>query len=192
MDVGRWLTKQTQPAVWARLLSGQRALLEQLRVTPPEVAPAVAPGKAVAAPGTAREEDAGNAEGAGPTAFGVLPAARTPTKGRGSASFERGVAAARQYLAREGHLTRWVTGSPCRRGGWPRGAPYEMGRETQRLRTAALEAMLRVELLADSTEWERLGRRALEESDRIAGAGSWEGLDVVGQVSRSVICEFVG
>ncbi|SOD63059.1 Helicase conserved C-terminal domain-containing protein [Streptomyces zhaozhouensis] len=91
MDIGRWLARQLQPAVWARLQPGQRELLEQLRVTPP--------GKAMATPATT------GAEGTGSTAAGVLPAARTPTAGRGSASFQRGVAAARQYLAREGHLT---------------------------------------------------------------------------------------
>ncbi|TNM23271.1 DEAD/DEAH box helicase [Streptomyces sedi] len=108
MDIGRWLTKQTQPTVWAKLLPGQRELLEQLGVTPLKTAPAVAPGKTVAVPGAAGEEDAGNVEGeegARPAAFGVLPAATKPTAGRGSASFQRGVAAARQYLAREGHLT---------------------------------------------------------------------------------------
>ncbi|WP_411076464.1 Helicase associated domain protein [Streptomyces sp. cmx-4-7] len=34
MDIGRWLTKQRQPAVWAGLVDGQRERLEQLGVTP--------------------------------------------------------------------------------------------------------------------------------------------------------------
>ncbi|UED82761.1 DEAD/DEAH box helicase [Streptomyces profundus] len=97
MDVGRWLAKQTQPAVWAKLLPGQRELLERLGVT--KVASPVTPAKAVAAPAAA------GAGGEEPAASGGLPAAGKPAGGRGSAAFERGVAAARQYLAREGHLT---------------------------------------------------------------------------------------
>ncbi|WP_439333218.1 Helicase associated domain protein [Streptomyces zhaozhouensis] len=99
MDIGRWLTKQTQPTVWAKLLPGQRELLEQLGITPPATTPAVTPAKAAPAPATAGEE------GTGPTAAGGLPATGKRAGGRGSAAFERGVAAARQYLAREGHLT---------------------------------------------------------------------------------------
>ncbi|MFD5110121.1 DEAD/DEAH box helicase [Streptomyces cinereoruber] len=34
MDIGRWLAKQRQPAVWAALSGGQRERLEQLGVTP--------------------------------------------------------------------------------------------------------------------------------------------------------------
>ncbi|MES9807493.1 DEAD/DEAH box helicase [Streptomyces sp. CS081A] len=34
MDIGRWLAKQRQPAVWAGLMDGQRERLEQLGVTP--------------------------------------------------------------------------------------------------------------------------------------------------------------
>ncbi|MFE5735273.1 helicase associated domain-containing protein [Streptomyces sp. NPDC056528] len=34
MDIGRWLAKQRQPAVWTALSGGQRKRLEQLGVTP--------------------------------------------------------------------------------------------------------------------------------------------------------------
>ncbi|MFD6691047.1 Helicase associated domain protein [Streptomyces bacillaris] len=99
MDIGRWLARQTQPAVWAKLLPGQRELLERIGVTPPAAAPAVTPAEAVTAPAAA------GSEGEEPAVAGAVPAARKPAGGRGSASFERGVAAARQYLTREGHLT---------------------------------------------------------------------------------------
>ncbi|MGA5220992.1 Helicase associated domain protein [Streptomyces cinereoruber] len=39
MDIGRWLAKQRQPAVWAELMDGQRERLEQLGVTPLAPAP---------------------------------------------------------------------------------------------------------------------------------------------------------
>ncbi|MFF0629751.1 Helicase associated domain protein [Streptomyces sp. NPDC004296] len=52
MDVGKWLAKQRQHAVWAGLMDGQRERLEAIGVVPlpPEqVEPAKAPGKAVSA-----------------------------------------------------------------------------------------------------------------------------------------------
>ncbi|MGW5817590.1 Helicase associated domain protein [Streptomyces noursei] len=52
MDVGKWLAKQRQHAVWAGLMDGQRERLEAISVVPlpPEQAePAKAPGKAVSA-----------------------------------------------------------------------------------------------------------------------------------------------
>ncbi|WP_044377517.1 Helicase associated domain protein (plasmid) [Streptomyces noursei] len=52
MDVGKWLAKQRQHAVWAGLMDGQRERLEAIGVVPlpPEQAePAKAPGKAVSA-----------------------------------------------------------------------------------------------------------------------------------------------
>jgi hypothetical protein len=82
IDVGTWLKRQTTPAGWAQLTDGQRQLLEQLGV------PAPAP----------------LAKGDG----------RAPVTVRGLEqmdSFARGIAAGRQYLAREGHLTvprTWV------------------------------------------------------------------------------------
>ncbi|MFZ4301810.1 Helicase associated domain protein [Streptomyces cinereoruber] len=39
MDIGKWLAKQRQPAVWAGLMDGQRERLEQLGVTPLAPAP---------------------------------------------------------------------------------------------------------------------------------------------------------
>ncbi|WP_059007572.1 DEAD/DEAH box helicase [Streptomyces specialis] len=84
-DVGTWLKRQRQG--WKHLTAGQRELLEGLGVTPLQ-APSAAPTQAAT----------GNA-GAVP-----VPAARKPPSGR-NGTFERGLAAARQYLAREGHLT---------------------------------------------------------------------------------------
>lgn len=52
MDIGKWLAKQRQHAVWADLMDGQRKLLEEVGVAalPPEpAAPVKAPGKAVSA-----------------------------------------------------------------------------------------------------------------------------------------------
>ncbi|AXK36579.1 hypothetical protein DVA86_32395 [Streptomyces armeniacus] len=77
VDVGAWLRQQL--AQWAELADGQRQLLQELGVQPP--APA-------AEPDTARGA-------AGPVVPGLA----------GMSSFERGVAAVRQYLNREGHLT---------------------------------------------------------------------------------------
>ncbi|MGK5533992.1 helicase associated domain-containing protein [Streptomyces sp. URMC 129] len=85
VDVGTWLRRQRQ--TWKRLSDGQRELLEGLGVTPLR-APSAAPAEAAT----------GNA-GTAP-----VPAARKPPAGR-NGTFERGLAAARQYLAREGHLT---------------------------------------------------------------------------------------
>ncbi|MFF5639730.1 Helicase associated domain protein [Streptomyces sp. NPDC012825] len=47
MDIGKWLAKQRQPAVWAGLMDGQRERLEQLGVTP--LAPAPEPEESVKA-----------------------------------------------------------------------------------------------------------------------------------------------
>ncbi|EST27843.1 hypothetical protein N566_23200, partial [Streptomycetaceae bacterium MP113-05] len=81
IDVGTWLQRQTSPAGWAHLVAGQRELLERLGIT--------------AAP----TPTAGAADGA---AHGEAPA---PVPGlEDMDNFERGLTAARQYLAREGHL----------------------------------------------------------------------------------------
>ncbi|WP_326600443.1 DEAD/DEAH box helicase [Streptomyces sp. NBC_01803] len=85
VDVGTWLKRQRQ--AWKRLSDGQRELLEGLGVTPLQT-PSAAPAEAAT----------GNA-GAAP-----VPAARKHPAGR-NGTFERGLAAARQYLTREGHLT---------------------------------------------------------------------------------------
>ncbi|WP_322888039.1 helicase associated domain-containing protein [Streptomyces solincola] len=97
--MGRWLERQRQPAVWASLAEEQRALLEELGVTPlPEEAaeqPALGP-----APG--------------PTGSGV-PAG----------SFERGTTALAQYRARTGsvtvprqHVEHLADGTELRLGVW--------------------------------------------------------------------------
>ncbi|MFE3760828.1 helicase associated domain-containing protein [Streptomyces sp. NPDC059104] len=56
MDIGKWLAKQRQHAVWVGLMDGQRELLEDVGVVPlppeqpePAKAPGKAPGKAVSA-----------------------------------------------------------------------------------------------------------------------------------------------
>ncbi|MDT0347731.1 DEAD/DEAH box helicase [Streptomyces litchfieldiae] len=85
VDVGMWLRRQRQG--WKRLTAGQRELLNGLGVTP------------LPTPSAAPTQAATENTGAVP-----VPAARKPATGR-NASFERGLAAARQYLNREGHLT---------------------------------------------------------------------------------------
>lgn len=80
IDVGTWLQQQTSPAGWAQLTAGQRQLLEQLGIQ---------------APATTAE--------AGPGAAGREAPATVPGL-EGMNAFERGLTAARQYLAREGHL----------------------------------------------------------------------------------------
>ncbi|WP_149561567.1 DEAD/DEAH box helicase [Streptomyces cacaoi] len=54
MDIGKWLTRQRTPEVWQTLMEGQRALLEQLGITPSAPAPAAA-GKTTATPVSAFE-----------------------------------------------------------------------------------------------------------------------------------------
>ncbi|WP_407077010.1 helicase associated domain-containing protein [Streptomyces sp. ODS05-4] len=49
MDVGRWLERQRQPAVWAGLAEEQRALLEELGIAPLP-APGCRPGASSGAP----------------------------------------------------------------------------------------------------------------------------------------------
>ncbi|MFR9676915.1 Helicase associated domain protein, partial [Streptomyces sp. TR02-1] len=88
IDVGTWLQQQTSPAGWAQLVAGQRELLEQLGITAP--APA---GEASAAPATA----------AGDGVVGNEAPAAVPGLHRLD-TFGRGLAAAQQYLHREGHL----------------------------------------------------------------------------------------
>lgn len=68
---------------------------------------------------------------------------------------------------------------------------HEMRRETQRLRTAAMEAMFRAELLTHSPALEALGRQALKAIDRIAETQSREELEPARAASRSAIYEFV-
>ncbi|MGW3387840.1 Helicase associated domain protein [Streptomyces cinereoruber] len=75
MDIGRWLAKQRQPAVWAGLMDGQRERLEQLGVTLLTPAPEPEP-----------EESA--------------KASTAPV-----GAFERGAAALAQYKARTGSVT---------------------------------------------------------------------------------------
>ncbi len=78
IDVGTWLHGRPSPAGWAQLATGQRALLEQLGVQAP----------------ARHGRGGGGAAGRRPAVPGLdeLDA------------FGRGLAAPRQYLAREGHL----------------------------------------------------------------------------------------
>ncbi|WP_237321340.1 DEAD/DEAH box helicase [Streptomyces sp. JJ36] len=77
-DVGTWLHRQTTPVGWAQLAAGQRQLLEQLGIQVPE------------------ETGTGTQRGKQPAPVPGL---------EGLDAFERGLAACKQYLAREGHLT---------------------------------------------------------------------------------------
>lgn len=83
IDVGTWLTRQTSAAGWAQLAAGQRQLLVELGVPAPAV-PALEAGPGAVVGGEA------------PVAVRGL---------EGLDAFGRGLAAARQYLAREGHLS---------------------------------------------------------------------------------------
>ncbi|TDC04968.1 helicase, partial [Streptomyces sp. 8K308] len=88
VDVGTWLRRQRHG--WKHLTQAQRELLGDLGIGPLQTPP------------TAVVEDP--EEPVGPETSGTtVPAARKPSSGR-AGSFQRGLAAARQYLAREGHL----------------------------------------------------------------------------------------
>ncbi|TDC03238.1 helicase, partial [Streptomyces sp. 8K308] len=89
VDVGTWLRRQRHG--WKHLTQAQQELLGDLGIGPLQTAPEATQGAAEA---VQAEPEAGGA---------AVPAARKPTGGRGG-SFERGLAAAHQYLAREGHL----------------------------------------------------------------------------------------
>ncbi|WP_461012103.1 helicase associated domain-containing protein, partial [Streptomyces capparidis] len=84
VDVGRWLERQRQPAVWTKLQPGQRERLQQLGVQP-------VPGQQTADGATAANGGKGSAASGG--------------KGRtsGTDAFQRGVQALRRFRDREGH-----------------------------------------------------------------------------------------
>ncbi|SFD82323.1 DEAD/DEAH box helicase, partial [Streptomyces aidingensis] len=75
-DVGRWLARQTEPETWQALNAEQRRRLAALGVTPPA------------------RPSAGRPQAGQPS----RPSAR-------ELAWQRGLEAARRYLAREGHLT---------------------------------------------------------------------------------------
>ncbi|GAB2628314.1 DEAD/DEAH box helicase [Streptomyces capparidis] len=79
IDVGRWLERQRQPTVWAKLQPGQRQRLETLGIQP---APGQGPG------------DAG----------GGAAASGRKGRGNGADAFQRGVEALRRFREREGHV----------------------------------------------------------------------------------------
>ncbi len=72
-DIGKWLQRQKQPAIWARLLPEQQERLSQLGVTPAET-----PSPAPAAKGA------------------------TKGQGKAQQAFQRGLAALAQWVEREG------------------------------------------------------------------------------------------
>ncbi|SOD63034.1 hypothetical protein SAMN06297387_108197 [Streptomyces zhaozhouensis] len=88
---------------------------------------------------------------------------------------------------RRGQLDQWFARHEGRGGE----EAQELRRETQRLRTAAMEAMFRAELLTDAADLEDLARKALKEIDRIPTARSREELKGARDVSRSAIYAFV-
>ncbi|MFE2042426.1 hypothetical protein ACFXAZ_16155 [Streptomyces sp. NPDC059477] len=90
---------------------------------------------------------------------------------------------------RRGQLDFWFARHDLRSGG--EGSVTELRRETERSRTAAMEAMFRSELLTHSAALDALGREALKAADRIHGARSREELESVRDASRSLIYEFV-
>ncbi|GAA3866826.1 hypothetical protein GCM10022227_25360 [Streptomyces sedi] len=90
---------------------------------------------------------------------------------------------------RRGQLDLWFARHADRLGEGE--TPHALRRETQRLRTAALEAMFRSELLSEGAELEDVGREALKEIDRIAETGSRDELEAARRVSRAGIYEYV-
>ncbi|MFJ9174899.1 Helicase associated domain protein [Streptomyces sp. NPDC102360] len=56
MDIGKWLARQRQPAVWRGFQDGQRVLLERLGITPVEQPEQAGPAKSSRAPSSAFEK----------------------------------------------------------------------------------------------------------------------------------------
>ncbi|MGY0486857.1 hypothetical protein [Streptomyces sp. WG-D5] len=90
---------------------------------------------------------------------------------------------------RRGQLDRWFPEHVDRPGETV--DVHELRREAQRLRTAAMEAMFRVELLTEDPPLTTLAREAMESVDRIVTAGDREELRVVRNESRTLIHHFI-
>ncbi|MER5182013.1 hypothetical protein ABT009_27265 [Streptomyces sp. NPDC002896] len=71
------------------------------------------------------------------------------------------------------------------------GELHEFAREAQRLRTVAMEAMFRVELLTDSAELSALVRCALKAADRLHSGRSREELAAAREESRTLVYDFI-
>jgi hypothetical protein len=118
-DIGRWLKRQTTPHTWNKLADGQRERLGRIGVQAPADLQTTAPATVQPA--------SGKGAGAG------VPSPR-PDKApqRASGAYARGVAALRQFVAREGHVriprthveVLAATGGPGQAG---EGMPVKLG-----------------------------------------------------------------
>ncbi|MGD6751621.1 hypothetical protein [Streptomyces sp. BH105] len=90
---------------------------------------------------------------------------------------------------RRGQLDRWFPQHVDRPG--ETADVHELRREAQRLRTAAMEAMFRVELLTEAPALTTLAREAMASVDRIPAAADREELRVVRDESRGLIHQFI-
>ncbi|MFZ3557111.1 MULTISPECIES: hypothetical protein [unclassified Streptomyces] len=90
---------------------------------------------------------------------------------------------------RRGQLDRWFPQHVDRPG--ETADVHELRREAQRLRTAAMEAMFRVELLTEAPALTALAREAMASVDRIPAADDREELRVVRDESRGLIHQFI-
>ncbi|MFD7293144.1 hypothetical protein ACFV9W_07615 [Streptomyces sp. NPDC059897] len=90
---------------------------------------------------------------------------------------------------RRGQLDRWFPEHVDRPG--ETADVHELRREAQRLRTAAMEAMFRVELLTEAPALTALAREAMASVDRVLTAGDREELRVVRDESRGLIHQFI-
>ncbi|MFF3494862.1 hypothetical protein ACFYWS_26350 [Streptomyces sp. NPDC002795] len=90
---------------------------------------------------------------------------------------------------RRGQLDRWFPTHVDRPGETV--DVHELRREAQRLRTAAMEAMFRVDLLTADPALTTLAREAMASVDRIMTADDREELRLVRDESRGLIHDFI-
>lgn len=88
---------------------------------------------------------------------------------------------------RRAHMDRWFATHDERKSADPESLRYE----TYRLRTAALEALFRVQLVTESKELLDLGQRAIDNVDRLVLNLSAEEFKSIRDTSRSDIFQFV-
>ena len=88
---------------------------------------------------------------------------------------------------RRAHMDRWFAAHDERKSVDPESLRYE----TYRLRTAALEALFRVQLVTESKELLDLGQRAIDNVDRLVLNLSEDEFKSVRDTSRTDIFSFV-
>ncbi|GHH77135.1 hypothetical protein GCM10017772_37370 [Promicromonospora soli] len=87
---------------------------------------------------------------------------------------------------RRAHIDRWFA-EHAQRGGDPESLRYE----TYRLRTSALEALFRVQLVTESTELIALGQQAIDDVDLLTSDLPAEDLPSARDVAKASIFGFV-